>query len=61
MKSWLCSEPRKLPSLEHGGTSRGHDEYPSTLQGQGPSGQKSIYVSIMQVRVIINDHPHYAK
>lgn len=44
-----------------GVTSRGHDEYPSTLQAQGPSGHKSIYVSIMKARVIINNRPHYAK
>lgn len=30
MKSWLYSRPtRKVPSLGHGGTSCGHDEYPS--------------------------------
>lgn len=31
------------------------------VQGRGPSTQTSPHVSMMKIRVIINEHPHYGE
>ena len=31
------------------------------VQGWGPSTQTSLHVSMMKIRVIINEHPHYGE